>query len=257
MNAPLIMIAPNGARRGRADHPALPVTIPQTIEVARACHEQGAGALHLHVRDEAGVHSLDPGLYREALDELARVLPDMAVQITTESAGLFDVATQLHCLVALRPAWASVSVREIARDAALAPRVYATCAEQGTRVQHILYDQSDAETLHRLQRDGHLPDTAPEVILVLGKYMPPTDGTPDMLKARVAALPDGAAWSICAFGGQEQACLIRAAGMGASGLRIGFENNLNRPDGTPWTDMAEAVRSLRSALRATPPKAAP
>ena len=63
----LIIVAPNGARRTRDDHPALPVTIEQTVETAVACRQAGAGAIHLHVRDEKGRHSLDPGLYTEAV----------------------------------------------------------------------------------------------------------------------------------------------------------------------------------------------
>ena len=31
-------------------------------------------------------------------------------------------------------------------------------------------------------------------------------------------------------------------------LRIGFENNIHAPDGTPWPDNAAAVAVLRAAL---------
>lgn len=243
-----IMIAPNGARRGKDDHPALPITIPETVEVAAACHAAGADALHLHVRDDQGAHSLDVGLYREALADLARRVPDMPVQVTTESAGLFDVSAQLTCLEQLKPAWASISVREIARAPDLAERVYATCAAQGTRVQHILYDASDAALLQRWRSQGIVRDEQAEVILVLGRYQPPVAATADLLAARLADLPESTPWTLCAFGPHEQACLLAAARQGGA-LRVGFENNLCHPDGRPWADMAEAVRSLRDALK--------
>ena len=89
MTRPHVMIAPNGARRGKSDHPALPVTITETVKVAVACHAAGADALHLHVRDETGAHSLDTARYRDALAALQDRLPEMAVQITTESGGRF------------------------------------------------------------------------------------------------------------------------------------------------------------------------
>ena len=34
---PKLMVAPNGARRTKQDHPAIPVTLEQTIETAKKC----------------------------------------------------------------------------------------------------------------------------------------------------------------------------------------------------------------------------
>ena len=34
---PSLMVAPNGARRSKSDHPALPVTLPEIVATARAC----------------------------------------------------------------------------------------------------------------------------------------------------------------------------------------------------------------------------
>lgn len=123
MPQPLIMVAPNGARRSKSDHSEIPITTPEIINTARACMIAGADALHLHVRDRHGRHSLDVGLYRETLAELKSELPNLPVQITTEAAGVFDVPTQLDCLRQLAPEWASISVREIARDPDLAADV--------------------------------------------------------------------------------------------------------------------------------------
>ena len=45
------MVAPNGARRTIADHPAIPITIEQIVTTAASCYEAGAGAMHFVVRD--------------------------------------------------------------------------------------------------------------------------------------------------------------------------------------------------------------
>ncbi|NBB83711.1 MAG: hypothetical protein GVY28_09935, partial [Alphaproteobacteria bacterium] len=63
----LLMVAPNGARKTKADHPALPIGPAELAATAVACRDAGAAAIHLHVRDEAGGHSLDAGRYREAI----------------------------------------------------------------------------------------------------------------------------------------------------------------------------------------------
>ncbi len=59
--AVVIMVAPNGARKTRADHQRLPVSIEDTVSEALACYRAGASALHAHVRGEQGEHVLDPG----------------------------------------------------------------------------------------------------------------------------------------------------------------------------------------------------
>jgi len=110
---PPIMLAPNGARRTRADHPALPMTIPETVEAARAGFAAGAGALHAHVRDETGAHVLDAGLYRELIAEMARAVPDMPVQITTEAVGRYSPADQRAVVRAVGPVAVSVCLARL------------------------------------------------------------------------------------------------------------------------------------------------
>lgn len=247
MTRPFIMVAPNGARRNKADHPTLPVTIAETVICATACHAAGADGLHLHVRGAAGEHSLDAGLYREALAELTANLPNLRVQITTEAAGRYDVPAQLDCLRAVRPGWASIAVREIARDADLAPRLYADCADQGTEVQHILYDTTDAMLLADWQARGIVRPGQEAVVFVLGRYARGQVSAPDDLAPFRAALPNAADWMVCAFGPGEHACLAHAVRQGGA-LRVGFENSLTRADGTPYADNAASVAELRQSL---------
>jgi len=255
--APGITVAPNGARRQKSDHPALPVTITEIARTARDCHLAGADTIHLHVRNPDGSHSLDTGLYREAMAEIDHLAPDMAIQITTESAGVFDVPDQLACLTDLAPAAASISVREIMRAPDLAQRVYATAHDAGTEVQHILYDTDDLATLRRHLDDGTVPQDMRDVILVLGRYTPPRPARATELAPFVTALAgDFPNWTACAFGANEHATMLEAVRLGGN-IRVGFENNLCRPDGTPARDNAENIARIATALRPTARKATP
>ncbi|KIC12642.1 aminotransferase class-III [Leisingera sp. ANG-M1] len=244
------MVAPNGARRTRGDHAQLPVTPEQTAQTAAACFAAGAQALHLHVRDDAGRHSLEAGRYREALDAVRESAPGMAVQITTESAGIYDVAAQLACLEALRPAAASVSVREMARDPQLAARAYALSAEAGTQVQHILYGSDCIAQLSAWYQDGTVPGAMRDAIFVLGKYTPPVLAQPDGLAAfRDATAEMRLNWTVCAFGRHEHACLLAAVAAGGD-VRIGFENNIETPEGGLLADNAASVAAFVQAAKA-------
>ncbi len=244
---PYVLVAPNGARRGHGDHPALPITTDEIVKAAKTCNRAGAQGLHLHVRDQAGQHSLDAGLYRETIAELSSAVPDMDIQITTEAAGIFGVQAQLDCLQNVRPDWASISVREIVRSPELAPKVYALCAEQGTRVQHILYDAADVELLTHWQAEGVVKSDQVERLLVLGRYATAQESCPNDLDM----FPHSAdPWMVCAFGRQEHACLQKAARLGGD-MRVGFENSLAGPDGQAWADNAASVAALIDLLKRT------
>lgn len=245
-----VMVAPNGARRGKADHAALPITAEELAATAQACAAQGAHRLHLHVRDAGCGHSLDAGLYREAMAAVGAAVPGMGIQITTESAGIFDVAAQLACLEALRPAAASVSVREMARDAGLAARAYALCAEAGTEVQHILYSPDCVAQLAEWFEAGLVPQDMREAILVLGQYASGVEAEVEMLPGFLAEIaPLELNWTLCAFGGAEHDCLLAAVEAGGQ-VRIGFENSLGRRGAAPWADNAASVAAFVAAAAA-------
>ena len=241
------MVATTGARLGKADHAALPITTDEIVKTAHLCRTAGAHSLHLHIRDEAGLHSLDAGRYREVLKELSAQVPDMRVQITTESADLFDVAEQLNCLAKVQPRWASISVREIARQPDLADRIYGCCAEQGTEVQHILYDVSDITLLNKWQHEGIVRALQNSVLFVLGRYSEGQTSSPEDLTTMLNAMPTRSQWMVCAFGPLEHDCLIEAARLGGN-LRVGFENSLQDSDGNIWSDNSASVAVLKTKL---------
>lgn len=245
---PHIMLAPNGARKTKADHPALPLTIAETVVAARAAHAEGAGALHAHVRDASGGHSLDAGLYRELIAEMARAVPDMPVQITTEAAGRYSPADQRAVVRAVRPEGVSVALGEMWPDSGHDPDAsgfYHWAAEAGIPVQHILYSPADVTCLSQRVAAGAIP-TPLQLLFVLGRYQPPKPAIPNMLTGFLRAartLPGNPDWAACAFGPQETDCLLTAITAGGK-ARIGFENNLKCPEGTRAPDNATRVADL-------------
>jgi 3-keto-5-aminohexanoate cleavage enzyme len=246
------MLAPNGARRTKADHPALPVTIPETVAAAKDAFAVGAHALHAHVRDADARHSLDAGLYRELIKEMERVVPEMPVQITTEAARRFEPDTQRRVVREIRPEGVSVALREMWPSTdpdADAKNFYAWAADEGIAVQHILYTPGDAARLASLVEGASLPD-AVQCLFVLGAYAPPRDGRPEDIGPFLDALaPLGLRidWAACAFGETETLCLEAAAKRGGK-IRVGFENNVLDADGSPAADNASRVRQVLNAL---------
>jgi uncharacterized protein (DUF849 family) len=248
MPLPRIMVAPNGAKLTRADHPALPVTIEEVVACAVDCQAMGADGLHAHVRDAEQQHVLDSGLYAELLAELGLRAPGLYVQITSEAVGRYTPAEQRRLVQDLRPAAVSIALREITagQDDAVTRRFFASCDEAGIGVQHILYDSADVAHLGKLVETGCVPRKGLMALIVLGRYSKGQVSAPSDVSRLAQCLKSyvpGIDWGACAFGPQETACLMEAMRQGGK-ARIGFENNRLNMDGTTAANNAERVREL-------------
>jgi 3-keto-5-aminohexanoate cleavage enzyme len=229
------------------------VTAAETARTAAACREAGAAMIHIHVRDENQRHSLDVDLYRDAIAAARREAgPDMVIQATTESVGMYDSRQQMEMVRALKPEAISMGLRElapaeerqgrvrrihaVARPSSASPRRSSstTCMTPGafgtgrarassTRARP-LCSSSSANTCRRRRerRRTLLP----------------------LYQTCAGLFRD---WMLCAFGPRETACVATAALLGGH-CRVGFENNLHLPDGSDAPDNAAIVRATASAL---------
>ncbi|WP_417523664.1 3-keto-5-aminohexanoate cleavage protein [Marinovum sp.] len=254
---PRLMVAPNGARRGKSDHPALPVTDDEMVETALACQAAGADGIHLHLRDPQGAHLLDAGRYATLVARLEEAVPGMYLQITSESAGRYDAAEQQAMMKALKPAHVSVGLREMVRQPGDWPKArdfYLWAADHGVQIQHILYSPAEAKAFAEACRNRLIPGESHLLLFVQGSY---ANGAADAvpLEGYLAPLAEAGIahdWMACAFGPEETQSLVRAAELGGK-LRVGFENSLWHTDGSLARDNADRVAALKAALPALAP----
>jgi uncharacterized protein (DUF849 family) len=249
--APFIMVAPNGGRKTKADHPCIPMTVPELLACADECRAAGADAMHAHVRDSEGNHVLDLGLYSELIAEAARTLPGLQIQITTESLGHYSAAEQRRLVRDLTPKHASVALREQDPDAdkVATRRFYHWAEEAGVEIQHILYDPAERAWLEELQIRQIIPNTTQRVLFVLGRYSGGLASAPENLLPFLDVGSSPIRWMACAFGQAETDCLLEAFALGGD-MRIGFENNVLNEDGSIAQDNAERVQKLLKRLNA-------
>ncbi len=244
------MVAPNGARRTKSDHPAIPVTIAETVRVAKACFEGGAGALHAHVRDQNGEHILDAGLYRELIGEMKVQVPAMDVQITTEAVGRYTPAQQRKLVRDLNCAAVSVGFAEMHcdNDTKAAHAFYRFAEDEKIAVQHIVYDENQLSQLLAAIDSDHIPARPQQMIFVLGRYTENQQSDPAMLQPYLDVIQSAHFdhdWSVCAFGSGETSCLEAAIKAGGK-ARVGFENSLWNQDGSVAASNMERVREVRA-----------
>jgi uncharacterized protein (DUF849 family) len=249
-----IAVAPNGGRKTKADHPALPLTASELAATAAKCLDAGAAMIHVHVRKPDGGHLLDAEAYRTATAAIRQAVGDqLVVQITSEALGLYKPEEQMRVVRETRPEAVSLALREYlgkGGDEKAFADFLAWLAREKVMPQIILYDADDARRLNALRRKGALPWEDVPVLYVLGRYTKTQQSAPaDLLPFLASGEPRFDPWMVCAFGRDEAACVSTAALLGGH-VRVGFENNLLLPDGSTAASNADLVRVVTAIIRA-------
>ncbi len=256
----IVISAPNGARRIRSDHPALPVTSAELAECAVLLADNGVSVVHLHVRDESGRHTLDADRYRAAMAGIDSTAGDrLIVQVTTESVGQYTAAEQMALVRELRPEAVSLALRELCatgQDETEAAAFFSWLKQERIWPQYILYTPDEVVRFNELRLRGVFADEHPFCLFVLGRYSDNSTGTPAELDSMLAAADcEAFPWAVCCFGRHEHDAAVKAAVSGGH-VRIGFENNLQLSDGTIAADNSELIAQFSRSLRNTSRKAA-
>lgn len=244
-----IIVAPNGARRGRDDHQQLPLTMDEMATCLSQCASAGAAMAHMHVRDKQGKHSLDVGLNKEWLVETrARFDAELVIQLTTEAVGLYQPNEQMALVRGTEPEAVSLALRELRPNASFekeASRFFHELNERRIYVQYILYDAADLSLYFQMVNDKTLPNSGHHLLLVLGKYKKDMLSSPaDLLEFDLKRITsEKISWATCAFGQFEHQCLAAAISLGGD-VRVGFENNLINLKGQHAKNNAELVQQI-------------
>lgn len=253
MLAPVVIcVAPNGARRTKKDHPALPMTAEELGHEAKACADAGASVIHLHVRNDEGSHSLDVDRYREAIGCIRDATKErMLIQVTTEAVGIYKPAEQISVVKTLKPHAASVAIRELIPEpshCSEAVKFFDWCATNQVALQFIVYTPEEAKAANEMARRGELGSDSPNTLFVLGRYTAGQRSSPTDVLPFLEVWDPTYPWSVCAFGPTEAQCMTAAMGLGGH-VRVGFENNVLRADGKTATSNSDLVSNVADIAR--------
>jgi len=113
----LIEACLNGSRRP-GEHPALPVTPRAVARDARSAAAAGAGALHVHPKDDAGADSVGPVEVAAVVAAVREAVPGVPVGVTTGAWARPDVRERVAAVRAwtVLPDFASVNWHEDGAD---------------------------------------------------------------------------------------------------------------------------------------------
>jgi uncharacterized protein (DUF849 family) len=226
----LITAALTGAETAKSAAPSLPVTLSELVAAAKLSQVAGAAMVHVHVRDDSGEPTLDPGRLRESVAAL-RSQTDLVVQLSTGGAVTDPYEARLAVLDA-EPDSCSLTCGTVnfGTDVFLNPWPFIVELYRQTQVREIvpefeLFDLGHVTSLNRLlDKEGPPFGGHVHCDLVMGVPggMP---GNAATLVAAVAALPPGATWSATGVG--RTSLPIALATLSAGGhLRVGMEDTL-------------------------------
>ncbi|MDD3272471.1 MAG: 3-keto-5-aminohexanoate cleavage protein [Bacteroidales bacterium] len=91
MDKLIITAAICGAEVLKEHNPAVPYTIEECVREAKSAYDAGASIIHLHVRFDDGTPTQDKNRFREVMDAIYKVCPDVIIQPSTGGAvGMTD-----------------------------------------------------------------------------------------------------------------------------------------------------------------------
>jgi len=87
----IITAAICGAEVLKEHNPAVPYTVEECVREAKSAYDAGASIIHLHVRYDDGTPTQDKARFKEVIDGIKAVIPDIIIQPSTGGAvGMSD-----------------------------------------------------------------------------------------------------------------------------------------------------------------------
>ncbi len=253
MTRTLLTVAPTGAEASKVKAPALPVTIAELVSTANDCAEVGAAIIHVHIRDDSALPTLELGRLRETVQAL-REQTDLIVQLSTGGAVTDSEADRLRVLDA-EPDSASCSMGTVnfGSDVFLnrwdfIVALHEAMCEREIVPEYEIFDLGQLAALERLLDKHGLPyggHVHCDFVMGVPGGMP---GTTAALIAAVQMLPPGATFSATGVGRSTLPVALAALSAGGH-LRVGMEDTLTYAPGQPVTSNAQLVARAAGLAR--------
>ncbi|MCU0604069.1 MAG: 3-keto-5-aminohexanoate cleavage protein [Desulfobacterales bacterium] len=247
----IIAVAPVG--RSTQPPAVNPLTPKQVADEVIRCARAGAGMVHLHVRDAKGAQTEEIGVYSETLDRI-RNSSDIVIQGST--GGLTTLTLEQRC-VALKDPRTEVASLNMG-SVNFGEEVYIN------RLPDIRYwarRMRRTQTVPELEifDSGMLP--AARALVAEGAIKPPYSicfclgfhwtlaPDPRSLFFMTSMMDAGVPWGIVHDGMTDFKLLAAAIGLGASLVRVGFEDSIFWAPGQAAKRNAELVQKLAELVR--------
>lgn len=249
----IITAALCGAGTTKAQNPNVPITPEEIAADVVACAKAGAAIVHLHVRDENGVNSMEPSRFIEVVTLARKACEEVGVDVIfncTTSGGKWPEEKRLGHLPELLPEMCSCSPGTMNwSNSYVFLNTPQFIEKLGTLTQELkikpeieIFDAGMMGNLNYYIKKGFIAEP-PHVQFVLGV----TGGMPgniESLSYLLPKLPEGATWSITGIGKSHMPMMLAGLSAGCNGLRVGLEDNIYMEKGVLATNVSLVERAV-------------
>lgn len=259
----IITVALTGNVPTKAMNPHVPMTPEEIARDVRRCADAGAVLFHVHARDDDQRPTLDVARYKENVRRIKELAPEVIIQLSTGARAGKDWEARANP-VRLLPEMASFTTGSNNLPGIVyenSPQFIEFLAgvfkETGVKPEIEVFETGMINNALHLQRKGLIhPPLHFDFVLGAPGSMP---GTVKNLLFLSESIPPGSTWSVAGIGKAEIPLATAAIVMGGH-VRVGLEDNLFMPDGSPATNpklVEKVVRIARETGReiATPDEA--
>ena len=226
----IITAAICGAEVTKEQNPAVPYTVEEIVREAKSAVDAGAAIVHLHVREDDGTPTQSKARFKECIDAIYKVCPDViiipstggAVGMTAEErlqpTELFPEMATLDCGTCNFGDDVFENTMPMMRD--FGKRML----ENNIKPEYECFEMGHLDTILNMARKGQVPGAPMQFNFVLG--VPGcTPATVQNLCWMVNAIPSGSTWTATGIGRNAFTLAAPTIVMGGH-VRVGFEDNL-------------------------------
>ncbi|HBC21616.1 MAG TPA: 3-keto-5-aminohexanoate cleavage protein [Porphyromonadaceae bacterium] len=230
MDKLIITAAICGAEVTKEQNPAVPYTVEEIVREAKSAVDAGAAIVHIHVREDDGTPTQSKARFKECIDAIYKVCPDVILIPSTGGAVGMTAEERLQP-TELMPEMATLDCGtcnfgdDVFENTMPMMRAFGKrMMENGIKPEYECFEMGHLETVLNMARKGHVPGAPMQFNFVLG--VPGCTGaTAQNLAWLVNAIPAGSTWTATGIGRHAFTLAAAAIVMGGN-VRVGFEDNL-------------------------------
>jgi 3-keto-5-aminohexanoate cleavage enzyme len=244
----IITAAICGAEVSKEHNPATPYTVAEIVREARSAYDAGASIIHLHVRHDDGTPTQDKARFKECIDAIRAVIPDVIIMPSTGGAvGMSNEErlqpTELDIEMAtLDCGTCNFGGDDVFENTENTIKYFAKrMLERGIKPELEVFDKSMIDMALRLAKKGFIvpPFHFDFVMGVNGGI----DGTLRDFTFLRGSIPAEATYTVAGIGRYEFP-LATAAIIDGGHVRVGFEDNVFLAKGLPAKSNGELVAKV-------------
>jgi len=226
----IITAAICGAEVTKELNPAVPYTVEDIVREAKSAYDAGAAIVHLHVRKDDGTPTQDKARFKECIDAILKVIPDVILIPSTGGAVGMTAEerlqpTELPIEMATLDCGTCNFGDEVFENTMPMMRDFGKrMMENNIKPEYECFEMGHLDTALAMVKKGQMPGHPMQINFVLGVPGCTTATIPNLCWL-VNAIPSDATWCATGVGRFEFPIAAAAIAMGGN-VRVGFEDNL-------------------------------